>query len=177
MLFHFGIELLDKLDGYYGSRYQQARAQGYLQSNSKYYWLYVELELRVKLLRQARMFLDALPQYLIQSGWEPTLGYVVEYTGEWFSEKMLGVLPRDDAGRCTYLSDENPYWNEVQEVTEELNQDSVASVLPLFQITLVEYVVRSIRLYFYLREKQFKAIDREKFNSVMSLDEKLGTSA
>lgn len=177
MMFLYGTELLDKLSVYYGNRLRTAKEHGFESPDAKYNWLYQELSFRVKMLRQVRAFIQVLPEFLTHCNEDTAIKYAVDFTSPWFSEKYIGELPSNADGSCPYFTDSNPYWAAISEVMDSIDTDTDFTVLPMFHLTLCEYVIRNLRLYFYLRERQFKPIDRNKFDSLMMLDANLRSSA
>ena len=173
MMLFYGKDLLDKLSVYYGERLRTAKEYGFEAPDAKFNWLYLELDFRVKLLRQVRLFLNVLPEFLTNSTEDAAMQYVVGFTSPWFTEKYIGNLPSDKEGGCVYFHDSNPYWAAISEVMDNMDTDSDFSVLPMFYLTLCEYVIRNLRLYFFLREQLYKPIDREKFDELMMPDDGL----
>ena len=51
------------------------------------------------------------------------------------------------------------------------------SRLSTFYIDLVEYLVMTVRLYFFIREKQFRPIDRGKYDELVGVRAALPTPA
>ena len=49
--------------------------------------------------------------------------------------------------------------------------------LSTFYADLVEYIVMTVRLYFFIREKQFRPIDREKYDELVGVKASLPTPA
>ena len=49
-----------------------------------------------------------------------------------------------------YFNDGNPYWLDFQEAVDNFSADYDLSNLPLFYVDLCEYVVRAIRLWWYI---------------------------
>ena len=177
MMYFYGKDLLNKLCNYYGNRLRTAKEHGFEEPSAKYNWLYLELDFRVKLLRQVRLFLDALPEFLTHCTEDSAMQYVVGLTSPWFTEKYIDKLPSEESGGCPYFTNRNPYWTAISEVMDNLDTDTDFTVLPMFYLLLSEYVIRNLRLYFYLRERQYKPIDREKFDELMTLDNGLKASA
>ena len=52
---------------------------------------------------------------------------------------------------------------------ERFQLDYDFAQLSTFYIDLVEYFVMAVRLYFYIREKQFKPIDRGKYDDLVGV--------
>ena len=177
MLYFYGAELLDRLGAHYGARLRRAKEQGFDRDRSEYHWLWRELDLRVRMIRQTRVFLDALPGFLVRCTGEEAMRYTADFTSSWFTEEYVGILPEDDEGRCPYLSDSSPYWTAVCEAMDELDAGAGRSPLPMFCVELGELAARSLRLCFFLREKQFRPIDGDRFGSLTAPDEELGSSA
>lgn len=155
--------LFSSLCEYYSERHSKALMREYDQPGSKYHWLYQELAERVTTLSNAKLFMEALPLFMREDeGCEKSLSYVTSYVGELF----VGIP-------CEQLLKEgNVYWDDFMEVQEVINRKAELTFqpqVPQFYLDLCEYVVRCIRLYFYVREKVVCAIDRDKFDSVMDM--------
>ena len=164
----YGTAFLEKLLRYYGQRLRKAKARGYDVAGTGYHWLYCELELRVDTIHMVHDFLGLLPQYLARSDVERTLALAVQYLGAWFMEKTTGPLPHDERGNCTYFSEENPYWQEVQAAGDYIGSDMDQTDQLQCQKSISSYVICCLRLYLYLREQQFQAIDRGRFDQLMA---------
>ena len=177
MLAYFGPELLCEVKGYYLPRYQQACDRGYTQPGSKYYWLYEELLCRVLTLDQALRFLDALPKFMVSSTEDQIFQYVMNYATALFKVDRISEIPRDDQDQHPYFNDQNPYWVQMNEVLDSMGVDYDTTLIPLLFIDLSEYVVRSVRLYLQIREREIHAIDRDKFDQIMRVAGVLSSSA
>ena len=161
---HFGLVFLEKLEQYYTARLNAAMQQGFNDSATKYHWLYMELKLRAETIGQVKLFLSLLPEYLHRSDSENAMTFATQYADVWFMEQSVGQLPHNGNGNCSYFSEGNPYWADIQTAGAGLNR-SQSEEETLACIT--EYVICCLRLYFYMREHQFRAIDREKFEHLM----------
>ena len=166
-MIEYGTAFLAQLLKYYSDRMQEAKKRGYDIPETKYHWLYRELDHRVETIQMVQGFLKLLPQYLRSSDAERTLALAVQYTEIWFMEKAVGPLPHDEQGNCTYFCDENVYWNDVQAAADYIGNELDQSDQLLCQRCISDYVIRCLRLYLFLREQQFKAIDRGKFHELM----------
>ena len=60
----YGIDLLHQIHSAYFPRYQLALERGYQQEGNRFFWLYDELHYRLQVLREAILFLNALPPFL-----------------------------------------------------------------------------------------------------------------
>ena len=175
MMDYYGMELLDSLMAYYTPRYQLALERGYEKTESNYHWLYDELEHRVRFLRQMMLFLHALPQFMRDCEGEKALQYAVNYVSGFFSDKCVGHVTRSENEEHPYFNDRNHYYQQFVESINNFDRDYDLKNPPLLYVDLCEYAVRGVRLYLYIREHQFKAIDRGKFEELMRL--KLPNSA
>lgn len=167
MLYYFGQEFLQGLQNYYGQRLALALERGYDASGNKYFWLYTELELRIKAIRQTILFLNALPRFMGTSTGEESMGYVAKYIGDFFSSESIGEEKRSDGQEHPYFNASNPYWTQFQEALDNFGMEYDMTLLPMLYVDLTEYVVRGLRLYFQIRERKFCAIDRGKFEDLM----------
>ena len=163
----YGLEFLEKLQRYYGSRLREAQRRGLGDAAAPYHWLYRELEVRVELLAQVKLFLGLVRQYLLYSNVEQTLTFAVEYVVVWFDEKNIGRMPQSVQGGSVYFARENPYWLDIQAAGEKIGRRETGQNSALCAPCICEYVVCCLRLYFYIREKQFRSIDREHFTRLM----------
>ena len=177
MLYYYGTDLLNKLDTYYGARFSEARKRGFDSPDAGYHWLYQELDLRVKTLRQTRIFIETMPKYLPSCSADDALRYAMNFSHPWFSPKHLGSLPKDSEGYCIYFTDRNPYWRSYKEVVNVIDYELDFTMPPMVHLVLSEYIVRCLSLYFFLRDRQFRPIDRKKFDSLMAPDDRLDSSA
>ncbi|MDO5764286.1 MAG: hypothetical protein Q4P84_01115 [Elusimicrobiales bacterium] len=167
MLYYFGLEFLQGLQNYYGQRLALALEHGYNADGNKYYWLYMELALREKALRQTILFLNALPKFMGMATGVKSMEYVTKYIGGYFSPESIGEENRSDGEEHPYFNDSNPYWKQFQEAIDNFGMEYDMDLLPMFYVDLTEYVVRGLRLYFQIRERKFCAIDRGKFEELM----------
>lgn len=153
--------LFPALCAYYSERYSKAIARNYNNPDSKYHWLYKELSERVTTLSSAKLFLEALPLFMKEDETcERSLSYATSFIADLFKDIPCEKL----------LQEGNPYWDDFMEAVENIDRKAelaFQSQVPQFYLALCEYVVRCIRLYFYVREKVICAIDRDKFDSVM----------
>ena len=90
---------------------------------------------------------------------------------------MIGEIPRDNQDRHPYFNDDNPYWIQMNEALDSMGPTYDTNLLPLLYIDLSEYIVRSVRLYYYIREHEIHAIDRGKFDQLMKRSGSLASSA
>ena len=128
------------------------------------------------MLREAILFLNALPPFLQTPDAEKPYQYVVDFFTRYFSPDSIGRSERqgDDD---TYFSDSNQYWNDFMEAMDLFGDEQLLKNLPLFYVYSCEVVVRAIRLYFQVREGKCHAIDRQKFYALMHGGNSLPTSA
>lgn len=161
----YGSEFLQKLLKYYSDRLSAARHRGFDQPTTQYHWLYEELALRVETLDQTTLFMSLLPRYLQCSDTETTMDFATRYVEAWFTEKAVGEMPHDAKGQSVYFSQKNPYWVEVERAG-----DSVSAGIDEkdTQARIGEYVICCLRFFFYMREHQFRSIDRDKFDGLMA---------
>lgn len=169
MIEYYGTKFLDELYDYYRSRYLQAKERGYDEEKSRYYWLFKELRERLLMLLQVARFLEALPRFMSSALDEQAIQYVTTYTSDFFKPELVGELERDQAGVHPFFNEANPYWTQMNEVLDGMDEGYDTHNLPLLYVDLCEYTVRAVRLYFQIREMQIRAIDREKFDAVMKL--------
>lgn len=177
MAFYFGIGLLQHLKQYYEGRMSLAMSKGFEKTDAQYNWLYLELEHRVLTLRRLLAMLDVLPDFMCRQTEDQIFAMVVGHTSGWFSEATIGEQPHDADGHCPYYQDSNPYWVDLQEAMERFSLDYDFSRLSTFYVDLVEYLVMAVRLYFYIREKQFRPIDRGKYDELVGVRASLPTPA
>lgn len=169
MLEYYGVELLNELQEYYLPRFRLAEERGYAIQNSKYHWLFEELQQRVRILRQTLLFLESLPKFMqCEDEYQP-LQYVVGYVGKLFAVESIGEIARSDQDIHPFFNDSNPYWLDLQEALDHFDQAYDMKNLPLLYVDMSEYVTRAIRLYLQIREQRFKAVDRGKFDALMHL--------
>lgn len=94
---------------------------------------------------------------------------VVSSTSSWFSDDVLGDQPKDAAGNCSYYQESNPYWVDYQLAMDRFTPDYDYTNLMAFYVDLVEYLVMTVRLYFFIREQQFRPIDRGKYDELVGI--------
>lgn len=73
--------------------------------------------------------------------------------------------------------DTNPYWVDMREAMDRFTLSYDYTHLSTFYADLVEYIVMTVRLYFFIREKQFRPIDREKYDELVGVKAALPTPA
>lgn len=169
MDFYFGIDLLHHLQRHYEQRLSLALSKSFDQPDSRYFWLFKELECRVTTLRKLLVLTSALPGFLCRQTEEQVFTMVVNFTSPWFSDQMLGDQPKDATGSCSYYQESNPYWVDYQLAMDRFTQDYDYSNLVTFYVDLVEYLVMAVRLYFFIREQQFRPIDRGKYDDLVGI--------
>ena len=157
MDFYFGVDLLHHLQRHYEQRLSLALSKSFNQTDSRYYWLFKELECRVTMLRKLLAMISALP------------GFMCRQTSSWFSDDVLGEQPKDAAGNCSYYQESNPYWVDYQLAMDRFTPDYDYTNLATFYVDLVEYLVMAVRLYFFIREQQFRPIDRGKYDELVGI--------
>lgn len=178
MDFYFGIDLLQQLRQYYEGRLSLALAKGFDQQDAKYHWLFKELECRVSTLRKLMSMISVLPEFMCRQTEEQIFAMVIGHTTTWFSNENLGgEQPRDAEGNCIYYQDTNPYWVDMCEAMDRFTPSYDYTRLSTFYADLVEYIVMIVRLYFFIREKQFRPIDREKYDELVGVKAALPTPA
>ena len=148
MDFYFGVDLLHHLQRHYEQRLSLALSKSFNQADSRYYWLFKELECRVTTLRKLLVMISALP------------GFMCRQTDE---------QPKDAAGNCSYYQESNPYWVDYQLAMDRFTPDYDYTNLTTFYVDLVEYLVMAVRLYFFIREQQFRPIDRGKYDELVGI--------
>ena len=169
MDFYFGIDLLQQLRQYYEGRLSLALAKGFDQQDAKYHWLFKELECRVSTLRKLMSMISVLPEFMCRQTEEQIFAMVIGHTTTWFSNENLGgEQPRDAKGNCLYYQDTNPYWVDMREAMDRFTLSYDYTHLSTFYADLVEYIVMTVRLYFFIREKQFRPIDRGKYDELVA---------
>lgn len=162
MLMYFSEELLQELLDYYLPRFHLAEERGFSTPDSKYIWLYEELRLRISVLRQAQLFMKALPKFMDSADRDKPMQYAVSYSSTIFAPEQLGT-----ADASSFFNDTNPYWLDFQEVSDHFTADYDFSDLPLYYVDLCEYIVRTVRLYLQVRETAIHAIDKGRFAEFM----------
>lgn len=178
MDFYFGIDLLQQLRQYYEGRLSLALAKGFDQQDAKYHWLFKELECRVSTLRKLMSMISVLPEFMCRQTEEQIFAMVIGHTTTWFSNENLGgEQPRDAKGNCLYYQDTNPYWVDMCEAMDRFTLSYDYTHLSTYYADLVEYIVMTVRLYFFIREKQFRPIDRGKYDELVGVKAALPTPA
>ena len=163
MLQYLGTELLDEIRGTYAERLRLARERGYGKPESKYHWLYAELDYRSRFLRQALLFLNSLPKFMTGEDADKPMLYVVSYTTGMFTEASIGDAAFNSRSPEKFFDSSNGYWRDMEEALTLMGDGYDFTNLPLYYTDLCEYTVRCVRLHLYIREKAYHAIDREKF--------------
>lgn len=176
MLQYLGPEFLQELQDYYGYRLSKALNRGFNAEGSKFHWLYAELDTRAKLLRQAKLFMDALPKFMVGADEEKIFAYVVEYSQQILSDPAVNP-PVGDGQPHPFFNNDNPYWTELQTTFENFEVGYNTSLLPMTYVDLCEYLICTLRLCLQMREQCVCAIDREKFDAVMHLRTTLAPTA
>ena len=92
MMTLYGVELLRHIYEAYLERYLKSLQRGYDTDGNRYHWLYSELLIRVQTLREAMLYLDALPRFLDTAEDDKVLQCVFEYTSRSVSYTHL-TLP------------------------------------------------------------------------------------
>lgn len=169
MDFYFGVDLLLRLKKHYESRLSLAIAKGFYRQYDRYHWLFTELQYRVSILRRTLALLDALPDFMCHQSEEQIFAIVIGYTMPWFSEDTLGKLPHDEDGSSPYFDNRNPYYADYQASLDRFQASYDFKQLATFYIDLVECLVMAVRMYFFIRERQFKPIDRESFADLVGI--------
>ena len=109
---------------------------------------------------------------------EQIFAMVIGHTTTWFSNENLGgEQPRDAKGNCLYYQDTNPYWVDMREAMDRFTPSYDYTRLSTYYADLVEYIVMTVRLYFFIREKQFRPIDRGKYDELVGVKAALPTPA
>ena len=177
MVDYLGLEFLDDLKSHYQRRLSLAIEKGYTEVGNQYYWLYEELQIRVLTVSQVKRFLLALPVFMVHATEEQIFQYVMGYATAFFKPDIMGEIPRDAQDQHPYFNDNNPYWIQMNEALDAMGPKYDTTLLPLLYIDLSEFVVRSVRLYYYIREHEIHAIDRGKFDQLMKLTGAFASSA
>ena len=123
MDFYFGVDLLHHLQRHYEQRLSLALSKSFNQTDSRYYWLFKELECRVTMLRKLLAMISALPGFMCRQTEEQVFAMVVSSTSSWFSDDVLGEQPKDAAGNCSYYQESNPYWVDYQLAMDRFTPD------------------------------------------------------
>jgi len=169
MLDYYGTQFLDELLAYYLPRFRLAEERGFAVQGNKYCWLFEELQQRVCVLRQTKLFLESLPRFMQCEDKSQPMQYVVSYTSKFFAPESIGSITRDSNDTHPFFNNGNPYWNEFHEVFEHFGTEYDMDNLPMVYVDLCEYTVRAVRLYLQIREMQFRAVDRDKFDDLMHM--------
>lgn len=177
MLNYFGISFLVDLQNYYGNRLRQALVSGFDQKDHKYHWLYEELAYRTNCVRQTCFALEAMPAFLMHAKSEDAFTYIYGMTTKWFRAEATKAAPKRDDGTCYFYSDECPYWTDLQVSFDLFGNNYDYDTLPVFYVDLVEYVICSVRLHFFIRESLLRPIDRGKFDELMKWNPDFAKSA
>ena len=162
MLMYFSAALLQELLDYYIPRFRLAEERGFSAPDSKYFWLYEELRLRISVLRQAQLFIESLPKFMEGADHDKPMQYAVSYTSAIFAPEQLGTADVDP-----FFNDANPYWLDFQEASDNFVPNYNLSNLPLCYVDLCEYIVRTVRLYLQIREMAIHANDKGRFAELM----------
>ena len=80
----------------------------------------------------------------------------------------VSSLRNEKTEQHPYFQDNNPCWTEFQEVLDHIDDGYDLGDLPQLYVDLSEYVVRAARLYLQIRECSIHAIDRDKFEALLS---------
>ena len=163
----YGSDLLKQIYAAYLERYQKALERGYDVEGDRYHWLYNELLCRVQRLREALLYMEALPHFLSGADENHALQYIMGYTSRLFRPENIGSCERDENQEHPFFRDSNPYWRELQEAMDAFNDPEILSNRPLLYVYACELITRAHRLYLQIREVQFRSIDREKFHALM----------
>lgn len=177
MLRYFGMNFLLDLYHYYNERLSQALMSGFNKEGHKYHWLYEELAYRTDCVMQTHLALEALPAFLIHATPEEAFGYMHGMTSRWFRDETASKAPKGEDGQCYFYSDECQYWKDINDALDAFDEDFDYTAKPIFHIMIVEYVVRCLRLHFFMREKLLKSIDRSKFDGLMKMEARASQSA
>ena len=111
--------------------------------------------------------ISVLPEFMCRQTEEQIFAMVIGHTTTWFSNENLGgEQPRDAKGNCLYYQDTNPYWVDMREAMDRFTLSYDYTHLSTFYADLVEYIVMTVRLYFFIRGKQFPEGDAFLFRYV-----------
>lgn len=113
--------------------------------------------------------ISVLPEFMCRQTEEQVFAMVVSSTSSWFSDDVLGEQPKDAVGNCSYYQESNPYWVDYQLAMDRFTPDYDYTNLAAFYVDLVEYLVMAVRLYFFIREQQFRPIDRGKYDELVGI--------
>ena len=159
----YGSDLLKQIYAAYLERYQKALERGYDAEGERYHWLYNELLCRVQRLREALLYMEALPHFLSGADEDHALQYIMGYTSRLFRPENIGSCERDENQEHPFFRDSNPYWRELQEAMDAFNDPEILSNRPLLYVYACELITwrtgctcRSARYSFDpLTEKNF----------------------
>jgi hypothetical protein len=168
MDFYFGTDLLKKLQGYYEPRLALAIKNGFDDADNRYHWLFAELDLRVKALRRSLELIGAMPALIANSKPDDVFSVVVHHITAWFGADMIGDGPKDEDGKTIYFTDKNPHWSDFMKASDRFTVDYDYTKTGEFLLDITEYIVTALRLFFGIREAQFRPIDRGKYDSMVS---------
>ena len=176
IMHYYGMELLGQIRDAYLKRYGLALERGFNDPASKYFWLYDELRYRLEFLHQMELFLNALPKFIATGAEDDAVRYVVRYATRFFSNENCGEVKEED-GHHPFFNDANGYYRDLTESMNHIDPDYDLSNHPLLLVDLTECAVRAARLYLQIRERQFHAIDRDRFDALMQKSAQLPVSA
>ena len=176
MLNYMGTELIIQIQSAYRSRFELAIERGFDDPANKYFWLYEELQYRLGFLRQITLFIDALPRFICKGAEDEAVGYVVRFVSRLYSNENCGCPELKD-GQHPFFNDANRYFCDFTEALNHFGTDYDLSNHPILYIDLCECLVRAARLHLQIREQQYHAIDRDKFNVLMQMPKLLPESA
>ena len=173
---YYGMELLTEIQSVYSQRYKLAVERGFDKPGSKYKWLYDELQYRLRFLRQIILFSEALAQFIRPGSEEDAVRYVVRYVSGFFNDENCCVTEHE-GGRHPFFNDENGYYIDFKEALDRVDANYDLTIHPLLLVDLTECAVRAARLHLQIREQQYHAIDRDKFDTLMQMCDQLPASA
>lgn len=176
MMEFYGLDLLKQIQSAYQVRCQKALERGFDQEGNPYHWLYAELRIRLQMLQETLLYLEALPRFLDTAEAEKPYQYIMMFLARCFRQANLGTADASETPD-PFFQDRNPYWRDIQEALEALDEPDLLQNLPLFFVYSCELVTRAVRLYFQIRESRIHAIDREKFDALMRQSASLPQSA
>lgn len=159
----YGSDLLKQIYAAYLERYQKALERGYDAEGERYHWLYNELLCRVQRLKEALLYMEALPHFLNGTDEDHALQYIMGYTSRLFRPENIGSCERDENQEHPFFRDSNPYWRELQEAMDAFNDPEILGNRPLLYVYACELITgrtgctcRSARYSFDpLTEKNF----------------------
>ena len=163
----YGSDLLKQIYAAYLERYQKALERGYDVEGERYHWLYNELLCRVQRLREALLYMEALPHFLSGADEDHALQYIMGYTSRLFRPENIGSCERDENQEHPFFRDSNPYWRELQEAMDAFNDPEILSNRPLLYVYACELITRAHRLYLQIRER-FLAGEMEKGREIQN---------